>query len=105
MPLVDRLAGIGDPETSRKLPVLTFHACMYEMAAGKITRQQFINHFDLDAGEVTELDWIIGRYNAQPTAAAKEKFVELMRVVFILAEAQVAGYTTNAEIAARIDAI
>jgi len=88
MPLVDRLAGIGDPETNRKLPVLTFHACMYEMAAGKITRQQFINHFQLDAGEIVELDWIIDRYNLQPTSAAKEKFVELMRVVFIMAEAQ-----------------
>jgi hypothetical protein len=105
MALVERLAGIGDPETVRKLGVNAFHALLVELANGEVTRQGIIDYFQLDAGEVTELDWLIGRYNAQPTAPAKEKFVELMRTLFVLAEAGVPGYTTNADLSARIGRI
>ena len=105
MSLIDRLAGLGDIEAAPKLAVDTFWACLYELAKGKVTRQQVITYFGLDAGEATELDYIIGRYNAQPTAAAKASFVELTRVVFILAESKVPGYTTNAELVARFDAV
>lgn len=105
MALVDRLAGINqDPEGGNKLSVNAFHAMLYELAAGQVTKAQIVAYFALDAGEEAELDWIIGRYNAQPNAAAKEKFVELMRVLFILAESQVPGYSTNADLVARIDA-
>jgi hypothetical protein len=48
---------------------------------------------------------LINRYNAQPTSAAKASFVELMMVIFSLCEARVPGYTTNADIVARINAI
>ena len=102
MALIDRLAGLGDPETNRKLSVNTFHAAMYELAQGQATKAAFVSYFALDAVEEAELDWIIARYNAQPNAAAKERFIELLRVVFILAESQVPGYTTNAELSARL---
>lgn len=102
MALIDRLAGLGDPDGPPKLAVNTFHAAMYELAQGQATKAEIVAYFSLDAQEETELDWIIGRYNAQPNAAAKERFIELLRVVFILAEAQVPGYTTNAELVARL---
>ena len=102
MALIDRLAGLNDPEGGQKLAVNTFHAAMYELAAGQATKAEVVSYFSLDAQEEAELDWIIGRYNSQPNAAAKERFVELLRVVFILAEAQVPGYTTNAELMARL---
>lgn len=105
MALIDRLAGIGDPETVPKLSVSAFWAMLYEMAKGKITKPQIVAFFALSAAEQTELDWLIGRYNAQPNATAKASFVELMQVIFMLAEARVEGYTTNAQITARINAI
>ncbi|MFY9326496.1 MAG: hypothetical protein WAO76_00510 [Georgfuchsia sp.] len=105
MSLVDRLAGIGDPDTVQKLSINTFWALLYELAKGKVSRLQLINYFQLSAEEITELDWIIARYNAQPNATAKASFVELMQVVFMLAEARVPGYTSNAELAARINAV
>ena len=108
MSLVDRLAGIAPspiPEDYKKLSVDAFWALLYELAKGIVTKQQIVSYFELDAQEQVELDWVIGRYNAQPTAAAKASFVELMRVIFMLAEVRVPGYTTNAEVVARINAI
>ena len=105
MALVDRLAGIGDPETTDKLSVNAFWAHLYELAQGQRTRQNIIDYFQLDADEIVELDWLIGRYNAQPNATAKAKFVELIQVIFFMAESRVSGYTTNAQIVARLNAI
>ena len=105
MALVDRLAGIGTGETNQKLAVNTFHAMLVELALGEFTKQQIVDYWSLDAAEETELDWVITQYNAQPNAEAKSKFVQLMREIFILAEAQVAGYTTNADLTARINRI
>lgn len=108
MPLVNRLAGIPEipnDENFQKLSVLAFWAMLYEMAQGQKTKADIVSYFSLDAGEQGELDWVIARYNAQTTAEAKSRFVELIQVVFLLAESQVPGYTTNAEIVARINAI
>lgn len=104
MSLIDRLSGFID-ETEVKLSVNSFHASLYELSEGQLTRNQIAVYFGLSPEEETELDFIIGRYNAQPNANARAKFVELMRVLFILAEEQAPGYTTNAEIVARINAI
>lgn len=105
MALIDRLAGLGDPETNRKLPIDYFWAHLYEMAKGKITQQAIVDRFELDATEQAELTWLIGRYNAQPNATAKSSFVELIKVIFYMAEGKAPGYATNAEIVARIQAI
>jgi hypothetical protein len=59
----------------------------------------------LDASEQIELDWIVDKYNAQPNATAKAKFVELIRVIMLMAESDAPGYSTNTEIVARINAI
>jgi hypothetical protein len=105
MALIDRLAGLGDPETNRKLPITYFWANLYELAQGKRTKQNIVDLFELDAGEANEVQWLIDRYNAQPNATAKAKFVELVNVVFIMAEAGSPGYQTNAELVARLNAI
>jgi len=108
MPLINRIAGIPDhpnQEDFNKIAVTTFWGCLYELAQNQVTQQQIADYFELDAGEQTELQWIIDRYNAQPNATAKAKFVELIHVIFMLAEARVPGYTTNAQIVARINAI
>ena len=105
MALIDRLAGLGDPETNRKLPITYFWANLYELAQGKRTKQDIVNLFELDAGEANEVQWLIDRYNAQPNATAKAKFVELVNVILIMAEAGSPGYQTNAELVARLNAI
>ena len=105
MAIIDRLAGLGDPETNRKLPITYFWANLYELAQGKRTKAQIVSLFDLDTNEVGELQWLIDKYNAQPNSTAKAKFVELVNVIFIMAEAGAPGYTTNAELVARFNAI
>ena len=106
MSLIDRLAGIPpegqSADQARKLGVNTFHAALYELAAGQVTRSQLVSYFMLDGGEAAELDWVIAQYNAQPNAAAKARYVELLRVVFVLAESRVPGYSTRAELAERL---
>lgn len=105
MALIDRLGGLGDWETNRKLPITYFWANLYELAQGYRTKAQIVSLFELDASEANEVQWLIDRYNAQPTATAKAKFVELINVILIMAEAKAPGYTTNAELVARINAI
>jgi hypothetical protein len=108
MSMIDRLAGFvdaGNDETFRRIPVDYFWAHLYELSQGRVTRAQIIARFNLDAAEVVELDWLIGKYNAQPNATAKTKFVELMRVFFIMAEGDAPGYTTNAQLQAKINAL
>jgi len=105
MALIERLAGIDLDENEGKLSFGAFHGAMYELAAGFVTKAQIVSYFELDATEENELQWIIDQYNAQPNAAAKEKYIELLRVVFQLAEAEVPGYTTNAQVTARLTAI
>lgn len=106
MALLERLGGLGHPETTIKLSIGAFGACLTELALGQVTKAEIITYFGLDATEQTELDWVIARYNAQPDAAAKAKFIDIViNVVFVLAEARFPGYTTNAELQARINAI
>ena len=104
MGLVDRLGNLQGPEVPN-VAFDVFWAALYELAKGKVTRQQIINYFELVGDEVTDLDYIIGRYNAQPNATAKASFVETLRAVFMLAESKVPGYSTRAQLVARIDAI
>ena len=108
MALIERLAGINtdqDDGTHTKLSVGAFWAHLYELAAGARTQAQIISYFSLSADYQAELSWLIGRYIAQRNATAKAKFVELVNVIFYMAEARVPGYTTNAEIVARFNAI
>lgn len=101
MALVNRLAGI-EGEEENKLGVATFHGCLYELAGGYVTLQQVIDYFDLDAGEQSELTWLITQYNANPTAEAKSQWLERLRIVFYLAETQVPGYSSNVDLVAKL---
>ena len=106
MALIDRLAGFsGGVEDFRRIPLDHFWAHLVEMSQGRVTRQNMIDRFELDASETTELDWLIGKYNAQPTAAAKERFIELTRVFLVMAEGGFPGYATNADLTAKLNAL
>ncbi len=103
--LINRLAGIGTAETNEKMSVGAFWAHLVELANGEKTQADIISFFSLDAGEQTELTWLIGQYNSQPDAAAKERFLQMLLVIFYLAEANAPGYVTQPDLVARIGAI
>ena len=105
MALIDKLGGFQDPETGDKFSVNAFHASLVELSNGEVTPAQIKSYFGMDAEDQADLDWLIDKYNAQPTAEAKSKFVELMRSLFVLAESGVPGYTTSGDLVARINRI
>ena len=105
MSLLGRLGGFDTSEQISKLGIDYFWANLYELAQGQRSKAQIVELFNLNTDEANELQWLIDKYNAQPTATAKAKFIELIRVILVMAEADAPGYTTNAEIAARINAI
>jgi hypothetical protein len=102
--LIDRLGGYGSDDLDRINPQ-AFTSALAELAQGEITKQAVIDHFQLDAAAVTQLDWLIGRYNAQPTAEDKTKFIELLSYIMWMAREDFPGYNSNAELAARISRI
>ena len=108
MSLIDRLAGLRDPENPEALERIAvdyFWAHLYELAQGEVTETAIVSRFSLDAAEEVELSWLVEKYNAQPNAETRAKFVELIRVIFIMSEGDAPGYTTNADIVARINGI
>jgi len=102
--LIDRLGGYGD-ETLDRVNPQAFTAALAELAQGEITKQELVSFYNMGSAEESQLDWLISRYNAQPTAEDKTKFIELLSYVMWMARDNFPGYNTNAELAARIDRI
>lgn len=102
--LVDRLGGYGGDDLDRLNPQ-AFTAALAELANGEITKQSIIEFYSLDAPAQTQLDWLIARYNAQPTAEAKSKFIVMLSHIMWMARDNYPGYNSNAELAARIGRI
>jgi len=104
MGLVTRLIGgvaLIPPET--KIPVHTFYSALSEAKDGVIVKAAIVAHWSLDAAEEIELDALIAKYVSVPLAD-KEHFLEVVHRILILAEGGFAGYTTPAELNARISA-
>lgn len=104
MALIDKLAGLPGIE-GEKFSVNAFHSMLEEMADGAVNKAQIVAYFGMDADDQSDLDWLIARYNAQPVGEARAKFVALVRRLFLLAEERVPGYTTSAQLAARINSL
>lgn len=98
MALVDRLRGAEDP----KIPVHQFWAGMVEIALGEVTVAQFKTFFDLTGQDATDFDFIVSAYQA---SSNQERFLQLMHVIFLLAEQDTPGYNTSAALSARINRI
>lgn len=105
MSLISRLAGLGDPEINRKLPLNTFWAVMHEIRNERIGLPDVIAHYGFDEGEQAELVWLMTRYAEQPDAAEKLKFLDYVLAIFMLAEGGFPGYTNEQGIIDRINAI
>ena len=106
MSLVDKLGSGGDDS----LPVHQFWAALCEMASvglgsssqQEATRDNLISYFSLVGDDITELDWLIGKYN---TSTDKIQFVETIHRIFMLKEMDVPGYTTKTDLQNRINRI
>jgi len=102
--LIDRLGGYGD-ETLERLNPQAFTAALAELAQGEITKQSIIDFYNLAASAENQLNWLITKYNAQPTAEDKSKFIVVLQHIMWMARDNFPGYNSNAELAARIDRI
>lgn len=103
MGLVAKLGHFEDPETGESYSVLTFGAALSELARGGLTKAQIVTHFGMDTDTESDLDWLITQYNAVPTAEGKAQFVTFIRLIFLLAESQFPGYTTEQDLVAKIN--
>jgi len=102
--LVDRLGGYGGEDLERLNPQ-AFISALAELAQEEITKQEIIDFYQLDAPAVTQLNWLIARYNEQPNATAKQTFIELLGHIMWMARDNFPGYNSNAELSARINRI
>ncbi len=98
MGLLARLQGDENP----KIAVHTFWSAMVEIDNGEVTVQQVKNYFEMDADTSSDFDWLIGKYN---DSTNKYNFVNLMHVIFILAEVKTTGYATEQALIDRINRI
>lgn len=100
--LVERLMGIDGYE---KIAVHTFFALNNERIHGRQTRQQVITALNLQGDDITEYDALAALAPSGTTALAeaqKSLFLGSVHSVFLLAEERVTGYTTPAEVRAKL---
>ena len=98
MSLVNRLAGLNDEE---QISAHYFYAALLEMHYGEFNRAQIISHFELEPADETGLDALIAKYQGLP-ADRRLEFVNWVHAVFMLAGNRAPGYTTGAELNARL---
>lgn len=101
MALIDRITG-KDFTSGAKISPHAFYGMMREFARGEIDRQFIIDNLLITVGDETDLDWLIGQYQAQPTATAEELWLQGMWALLLMTEIGFPGYTTQAEVVAKI---
>ena len=101
MALIERLLGDEEP----KISVHGFFAANQEVVSGNLTAAQVKTYLGMDAAAQAEYDSLIALYPTGTTAAAyfnKSTFISRIHAVFILAEQDVPGYQTAAEVRAKL---
>jgi len=98
MALVDRLSG----QSGNKIQVHTFYSALVEMWKGEVSQASIEQHFSLDASDISDLNWLIGKFNA---SVDKREFADRIHGIFILAESQYPGYTLNSDLVAVVNRI
>lgn len=108
MGLYERLMGLGDDlnGTSPKLPVHQFQATLAEYGRGRLTGAQAqaivssLSGAPLTPAEVSEAQTLLGTVTG--SATAKLARVTEIDHVLVLAESRAPGYSTPAEVKARL---
>ena len=99
------VARLGDD-----LPVHQFWAALCEYGAvgigsssqQEVTKQNIIDYFGLEGSDITELDTLESFYVA---STDKVQFVDTIHRIFLLKEMNTPGYTSGADLLARISRI
>lgn len=100
--LVERIMGIDGFE---KIHVHKFFALNNERIQGRQTRQNVIDALGLTGDDITEYDALAALAPTGTTALAeaqKTMFLESVHSIFILAEERVTGYSTPAQVRAKL---
>lgn len=100
--LVERIMGING---FQKISVHMFFALNNERINGRQTRQNVIDALGLTGDDITEYDALAALAPSGATALAeaqKTLFLESIHSIFILAEERVTGYSTPAEVRAKL---
>lgn len=101
MALVERLMFLEEP----RIPTHTFFAANHERIEGRLTRQEVIDLFAMDAATIVEYDLLAATAptgtNALQTAL-KAIFIEKIHAIFILAGARATGYDTPAAVRVKL---
>jgi len=97
MSILDKIIGTEKPRCA----VHFLYSALAELAEGEITRAQMITYFELSAAEEVELDFLIAEYQSAANNRKQEWLVTLHRIL-MLAEGKAPGYSTPADVQARI---
>lgn len=103
--LLDRLTGINinrDIPGEERIPMDTFLGGMVDVAYGDLTKANVVSYYNLDAGQESDLDWLIGQYQL---ATDKQFFIWRVGHKLSLANDRVPGYTNTAALKTQIEAI
>lgn len=105
--LIERLMGLADDGVtpSANLSVHLFFAANQERIGGALSREDVINILGLSGAEITEYDALVALAptgTAALNVAQKSMYLNKIHAVFILAEMKAPGYSTPAEVRARL---
>jgi len=109
MALLEKLAGTPDATGVHcKIPPFHFYCSIREIAAGEITQQQVAAYWDnrmggdWEASDTTDLAWLMDQYTAAGNATQREVWLAGLFAILGAVELRAPGYTTDADIKARI---
>jgi len=109
MALLEKIAGTPDATgTHCKIPPFHFYCTVREIAAGEITQQQAATYWgnrmggDWEASDTTDLSWLMTEYDNAGNQTQKEVWLAGLFAILGAVELRAPGYTTDADIKARI---
>lgn len=100
--LIERI--MGEPG-AEKIRVHVFYALNHQRIEGALTRQNVIDALGLTGADITEYDALAALAptgTAALNVAQKAMFLESIHSIFILAEERVTGYSTPAQVRAKL---
>jgi hypothetical protein len=108
--LVERLMGLnadGTPmetaeQLAKKIGAHYFFAAVGEVVHGRLTAASVKSLFDMSSAEQSELNALAALMPAAGNQVGRALFIESIHGVFMLAEGRFPGYSTPAEVRAKL---
>jgi len=100
MSLLDRLQG-GSP-TEDRIAVHDFMAALWRFRRGHTTKNAIYSFFNMSAEDITEMDWLEGKYQA---ATDKDTFLVELEKIFFALSAKYPSCDSKSEAQSQVSAI